>query len=263
MNILHQVSRSLVRQPSVRNSPTPTSRQNQPSGRIIRGILSKEGHVDQPYASESHPDLQTQMAKVKDKRLPRPPSASSNMKDYISHSSSLASVSDGDDKKYIDDKVAINNKHGSVSISEKYEKRTRNRDRPDRGVWAPLRRSDRSQSNDGVRPYSEAAQATNSLESIPLFQQATGKVGEVDMVQNACVGHGSNSHTTYEPSLGHGERKADLPSTNRNEDMKIHGSGRVDFSSMENGEALFLHFEPTQCSFAILYHITDHCLVTF
>ncbi|CAL9045114.1 unnamed protein product, partial [Musa banksii] len=230
------VSRSLVRQPSVRNSPTPTSRQNQPSGRIIRGILSKEGHVDQPYASESHPDLQTQMAKVKDKRLPRPPNASSNMKDYISHSSSLASVSDGDDKKYIDDKVAINNKHGSVSISEKYEKRTRNRDRPDRGVWAPLRRSDRSQSNDGVRPYSEAAQATNSLESIPIFQQATGKVGEVDMVVlNACVGHGSNSHTTYETSLGHGERKADLPSANRSEDMKIHGGGRVDFSSMENG----------------------------
>ncbi|CAL9161139.1 unnamed protein product, partial [Musa hybrid cultivar] len=230
------VSRSLVRQPSVRNSPTPTSRQNQPSGRIIRGILSKEGLVDQPYASESHPDLQTQMAKVKDKRLPRPPNASSNMKDYISHSSSLASVSDGDDKKYIDDKVAINNKHGSVSISEKYEKRTRNRDRPDRGVWAPLRRSDRSQSNDGVRPYSEAAQATNSLESIPIFQQATGKVGEVDMVvPNACVGHGNNSHTTYETSLGHGERKADLPSANRSEDMKIHGGGRVDFSSMENG----------------------------
>ncbi|RZS08310.1 hypothetical protein BHM03_00039254 [Ensete ventricosum] len=146
------------------------------------------------------------------------------MKDYISRSPSLASVTDGDDKKYVDDKVAINNKHGSVSISEKYEKRTRNRDRPDRGVWAPLRRSDRSESNDGVLPYSEAAQATNSLESIPIFQQATGKVGEMDIVvQNACVGHGSNSHTTHETSLGHGERKADLSSANRSEDMKIHG----------------------------------------
>jgi len=34
------------------------------------------------------------------------------------------------------------------NVSEKQEKRTRNRDRPDRGVWTPLHRSDVSHTID-------------------------------------------------------------------------------------------------------------------
>lgn len=223
---------------SVRNSPTLTSRQNQASGRIIRKILSKEAHADQSHVSVTHPEQQTQAVNVeKDKRVPRPPSAIPNTKDYISRSS-LASVSDGDDKRYIVDKFAVNNIHGSILISEKHEKRTRKKDRPDRGVWAPRRRADRSRSGDGS-PSAEVTQMTDALESISISQQAVGKVGEEDMVvQNARVGRGNNLHAAYETSLGHVERKADVSSASRSEDMKMYGSGRVDFSSLDNGIGL-------------------------
>ncbi|WOL12695.1 regulator of nonsense transcripts UPF3-like isoform X3 [Canna indica] len=226
-------SRALVQQQivtSMRSSPTSTSRHNQASRRIIKSILLKEGRPDQSYTT-SHPEQQMQAVNVeKDKRPPRPPNPSSHVRDHISRSSSLASVSDGDDKKYMDDKVAVNNKHGSVSISDKHEKRTRNKERPDRGVWAPLRRPDRSQSSEGIPQSSETTQMlTGSLESVSISQYSSGKVGEEDVVQNARVGRNSNSHSVYETSLGYGERKAD-----RSDDMKIRG-GRVDFSALENG----------------------------
>ncbi|KAG0503999.1 hypothetical protein HPP92_004071 [Vanilla planifolia] len=48
-------------------------------------------------------------------------------------------------KSHIDDKTASNESHASVSINDnKHDKRLRNKDRPDRGVWAPLRRADGS-----------------------------------------------------------------------------------------------------------------------
>lgn len=46
-----------------------------------------------------------------------------------------------------EDKVVGNEKH--VVHIEKQERRSRNRDRPDRGVWAPLRRADSSQASNG------------------------------------------------------------------------------------------------------------------
>lgn len=42
-------------------------------------------------------------------------------------------------------------------------------------------------------------------------------------------------HAAYETSLGRVERKADMSSASRSEDMKMYGSGRVDFSSLDNG----------------------------
>ncbi|KAJ8475906.1 hypothetical protein OPV22_019633 [Ensete ventricosum] len=243
------VSKSLLQQhiitSSVRNSQTSTSRQNQASGRIIRKILSKEGHADQSHVSVNHPEQQTQAVNVeKDKRLPRPPSAISNTKDYISRISSLASASDGDDKRYIDDKFAVNNIHGSISISEKHEKRTRKKDRPDRGVWAPRRRADRSRSGDGG-PSAEVTQMTDALDSISISQQAVGKVGEEDMVvKNVRVGRGNNLHAAYE--IGRVERKADMSSASRSEDMKMYGSGRVDFSSLDNGSHRHVGRLPTR-----------------
>ncbi|RWW30321.1 hypothetical protein BHE74_00008456 [Ensete ventricosum] len=135
--------------------------------------------------------------------------------------------------RYIDDKFAVNNIHGSISISEKHEKRTRKKDRPDRGVWAPRRRADRSRSGDGG-PSAEVTQMTDALDSISISQQAVGKVGEEDMVvKNVRVGRGNNLHAAYE--IGRVERKADMSSASRSEDMKMYGSGRVDFSSLDNG----------------------------
>lgn len=48
------------------------------------------------------------------------------------------------------------------TLSEKPEKRTRNKDRPDRGVWAPLRRGDVPHSSE-ERISSSILQPTQSL----------------------------------------------------------------------------------------------------
>ncbi|XP_064984503.1 regulator of nonsense transcripts UPF3-like isoform X2 [Musa acuminata AAA Group] len=219
---------------SARNSPTSTSKHNRASGIIIRSILSKEGHLNQSCVAASHLELQIQAANVeKDNHSPLLPNASSK-NDYISRSSSIASVSDGDDKRYIDTKVvAINNAHGSLSINVKHKKQARKKDRHDRGIWA-LRRSDIAQPSDRT-PSTDAPQMlTDSLGSIYVSQQAADKVEEVDMfVPSACVRNGSNSHAAYELSLVHGERKADVPYTSRSEDMKIH-RGRRSLSAVKN-----------------------------
>lgn len=99
-----------------------------------------------------------------------------NSKDHKPHSSSIGSSYDGDDKRHIDDKAAVNSKHGSMSISEKPEKQTRNKDRVDRGVWAPLHRPGRSQSNGISFSSEDAQQRGSSLESFSLQPQAVGKV---------------------------------------------------------------------------------------
>ncbi|RWW80276.1 hypothetical protein BHE74_00011417 [Ensete ventricosum] len=96
-------SRVLQRQvfmPSVKRSPTSAST-HQASERIIKCMLSKEGHQGQSYISASHPELQIQEINLKkDKRPPLPTNASLNVKDYISHNRSLASVSDGDSNSH-------------------------------------------------------------------------------------------------------------------------------------------------------------------
>ncbi|XP_008786472.2 regulator of nonsense transcripts UPF3-like [Phoenix dactylifera] len=228
---------------SLRSSPTSTSKQSrrlESSGRIIRGILSKEARQTQSYTVSSQPEQQMQTANVeKDKRPPRPPSARSISRDHVSSSSPLPSVSDGDDKRYIDDKVAAGYKHGSVSISDKHDRRTRNKDRPDRGVWAPLRRSDRSQSNDGTHSSSPepALILADSLEDVSISQQAAGirLADDGVVVQNAHVGRGSSSLADHGMQLGQGERKSDSLSASRTEEMKSHGGGRVSLFVVENG----------------------------
>ncbi|EHA8589634.1 regulator of nonsense transcripts UPF3 [Cocos nucifera] len=223
---------------TVRSSPTSTSKQNQrleAGGRFIRSILSNEGRQSSMASSQPEQHMQTTNLE-KDKRPPRPPSARSISKDHVSNSSSPASISDGDDKRYMDGMVAMSYKHGSVSIGDKHEKRTRNKDRPDRGVWAPLRRSERSQSNDGtLSSSSEAAQIlVDSLENVSISQQAAGiKVADDNVVVR-------NAH---DMPIGQGERKSDTPSASRTEEMKSHGGGRVGLSMLENGKTPVLHYE--------------------
>lgn len=55
---------------------------------------------------------------------------------------------------HIDGPFAGKDYHASGTISEKQERRTRNKDRPDRVVWAPLRRDGSNISED--QPLSSA-----------------------------------------------------------------------------------------------------------
>ncbi|KAJ4761747.1 Regulator of nonsense transcripts UPF3 [Rhynchospora pubera] len=95
-----------------------------------------------------------------------------------------------------DDRTPMDERYGTVNTPsmEKMDRSNRSRDRPDRGVWTPLRYSDRPQNLSGS------------------------------------VERGSFSH--HAP--GHGERKAEIVSVRRDE-MRGHGNGRGNMSSLENG----------------------------
>ncbi|XP_020106703.1 regulator of nonsense transcripts UPF3-like isoform X1 [Ananas comosus] len=200
---------------SVRSSTASTAKQDQcldPTGKIIRSILlNKEGKI-QSICSE------------KDKRPPRPPSMRSILKDPVSSHPSYASVSDNDDKRYYDEKISV----GSLSIYEKHDRRSRNKDRPDRGVWTP-RRSEKSRSIDGtLSPSSDPAQAySDSSDRGSLYQQATGIKDDCLSVQNAHIRHDTVS---------------------RREDFKSYGSGRIS-PQLENGSHKHLsHRGPSRSS---------------
>lgn len=62
-----------------------------------------------------------------------------------------------------DGKCAGKDYHASGTISEKQERRTRNKDRPDRVVWAPLRRGDGSNIIED--------QPSSSAGSVPVVNQ--------------------------------------------------------------------------------------------
>lgn len=87
--------------------------------------------------------------------------------------------------------------HG-LGSSEKTEKRTRNKDRPDRGVWTPLRRSD-------------VPHAGNDHSSSSLAQP-----------------------TLSNPESAEGEVKENVPSGNRGGEFSASSGGRGN-SSIENG----------------------------
>ena len=61
-------------------------------------------------------------------------------------------------------KIVGSDMHGFRS--EKAEKRRRNKDRPDRGVWAPRHRPDGSSANDESLSLSTASRQVQVLESL-------------------------------------------------------------------------------------------------
>ncbi|GFY88584.1 Smg-4/UPF3 family protein [Actinidia rufa] len=99
-------------------------------------------------------------------------------------------------------KVVGNDLHSFSS--EKQEKRTRNKDRPDRGVWTPLHRSDRSHASD--ESFSSSAFQSTQLQPDSVEESH----GEVKMnMSNArsgetrTVGAGRSSY----PPLDNGSHK--------------------------------------------------------
>ncbi|KAL3597913.1 hypothetical protein D5086_009550 [Populus alba] len=160
------------------------SQRREPSGRMIRSILlNKDSRHIRSSGVHSEPQMQTSNLE-KDKRPPRPPHAQLGLKDANGTP---------------DDKVVGNDLHGFPN--EKQEKRTRNKDRPDRGVWTPLRRSDGSYASDESLS-SSASQSTQSV-----FDTSQGN---------------------------HGDVKVDTLNL-RSGEVKVLGSGRSNHSSLDNG----------------------------
>lgn len=119
------------------------------SGRIVRSIfLNKDAHQSQ--SSAVHSDQQVQTSNLeKDNWHPRPQHVQLILKDTSGAP---------------DCKIVGNDLHGLCS--EKQHKRTRNKERSDRGVWTPLHRYGGSFVNDELS-YSTASQPTLSLLEYP------------------------------------------------------------------------------------------------
>ncbi|KAI3972835.1 hypothetical protein MKX01_019493 [Papaver californicum] len=213
------------------------------SGKIIRTILSNK---------DAHSEQQLQSLTEKDKRPPRPNNMRSVFKDTLSGGSQAACDSDFDSKRATDDKVILNDNHGFVSGNEKQEKRTRNKDRPDRGVWT-LRRSEGSHASDESLSSSSSQLLSDSVEGIPITQHVpvhgvtnpgddavkiglSYKLSSKPRNLEAAVNNfwGVNSSSAYDHPPNHGEMKVDMPSTSRSE-VKTFGGGRSGYSTIENG----------------------------
>ncbi|XP_035819080.1 regulator of nonsense transcripts UPF3-like isoform X9 [Zea mays] len=119
----------------IKNVPPSRSRQDQrleASGKIIKTILSnKEARSSNPSEHEQEGHM---FNTEKDKRPPRAFNPRTIVKDQVVENA---------ERSHFDEKA--NHLHGSVPIGEKVERHARNRDRPDRGVWA-ARRYDKSTS---------------------------------------------------------------------------------------------------------------------
>ncbi|KAL5567391.1 hypothetical protein UlMin_030555 [Ulmus minor] len=148
-------------------------------GRIIKSILlNKDARHTQ--SSGAHSDLHSQTPnREKDRRHPRPQHVQLVLKD-----------SNG----VPDYKAVGSDVHGF--FSEKQERRAKNKDRPDRGVWAPRNRSDGSFANDESLS-STASQPARFLKSLEgsvgnmKLETRNGLSGEVKT-----LGSGSSSHTS-------------------------------------------------------------------
>lgn len=129
------------------NSPASASKHNQrreAGGSMIRSILlnNEARHGQSSSVAQSHQKIQI-LNSDNGKRPPRPINARSGSNDMSSNEPN-PSGSEGDGKRAPDSKFSKKELHGLGSANEKQEKRIRNKDRPDRGVWAPRSRSDAS-----------------------------------------------------------------------------------------------------------------------
>ncbi|KAL4375772.1 hypothetical protein HN51_009776 [Arachis hypogaea] len=130
----------VIKQQSIQSgnsAGSTTAKQNQrreASGRLIRSILlNSEARQSQPSTATQH---KIQILSSDNGKRPARSLESSKLN------------AEGDSKRSLDER------HGLGSVGEKIEKRTRNKDRPDRGVWTPLRRSDVSHADNEQSPSS-------------------------------------------------------------------------------------------------------------
>lgn len=155
------------------NANLPAHRQSQRrelGGKMINRILQKE--VRQNHSStavQSESQMQT-MQSEKERRPPRSTNMRSILKDNLPSGSNTACSSDSDFKRAAD----VIGSDG-ISINEKQERNTRNKDRPDRSVWSH-RRSDGSRGSDENLSLSESLGGM----SINYHSHVTGanKVGD-------------------------------------------------------------------------------------
>ncbi|GFY88600.1 Smg-4/UPF3 family protein [Actinidia rufa] len=145
-------------------------------------------------------------------------------------------------------KVVGNDLHSFSS--EKQEKRTRNKDRPDRGVWTPLHRSDRSHASDEslfifcfsiytvtARFCGRGLQTTTPpparrVQPSPLYLQMTHCQAHPN--ENGKQGCGIWPYGIFPQTQSHGEVKMNM-SNARSGETRTVGAGRSSYPPLDNG----------------------------
>jgi len=225
---------------------TSTLKQNQrleSSGRMGRGMLSTKD-LQLPVTS-SNAEQQNQLfltSYEKDKRPPKHPSLRSGLKDHGSGLASPSSFGDVNSKNFQDEK--------NTHITERQDRRTRNKDRPDRPVWTPRRRSDGSSVSDASQLSSEplitakfqsGPEGLSKLEKIEkssAFQQKVGfaegtvedNFQQGDNVSDTSVSMKLKSETSNQVEL-----KSETVMASGGVDFEAQGNGRTILATAENG----------------------------
>ncbi|KAK3414304.1 hypothetical protein EUGRSUZ_I02778 [Eucalyptus grandis] len=151
-----EISHEQCQLKDVMGSTTDKQKQRHEGGRIIRTILLNKDARQNQLGVPSETQTQT-MQLGKERRPPRGPSTQAVPKDTNGAP---------------DEKVHGNGLSGFGS--EKLERRARNKDRPDRGVWAPLRRLDGSHASDSTI---SGTSAHSTLDSSEGFRKSVGRRG--------------------------------------------------------------------------------------
>lgn len=137
---------------SIGSSPVSAApKQNQrrdASGRLLRSILSHNEGRQRESSTEVQPHQKILSPNSDVKRASRPSNARLGLNSHVSNNEPNSMSSEGDRRRATVDKFMKKDMHGAPIVSEKQEKHTRNKDRPDRGVWAPLRRAEISHTSD-------------------------------------------------------------------------------------------------------------------
>lgn len=145
-------------------STAPKENQHREGGeRVIKSILlNHEAHQSRSSTAVQSQQKIKILSSESGKRPPRAVSARLVSNGLASQSELNSFGSEGDTKRTPEDKFTKKIMPGLGNVSEKQEKRTRNRDRPDRGVWTPLHRSDLSHASDD-RLSPPVSHSTHSL----------------------------------------------------------------------------------------------------
>nr|GMD92922.1 regulator of nonsense transcripts UPF3-like isoform X1 [Ipomoea batatas] len=185
------------------SAPRPNQR-HEASRRIVKSILLKDAHQNQlSSAVQSEQEIQD-----RDIKPPRPPTMQLSQKDCNGS---------------LEDKVTGNEPH-NIHI-EKPEKRTRSRDKPDRGVWTPLRRSNSSQAGDEhLSSSNQSTEVQDSTEGGHLEIKKDTSIARAGDYRP--VGSGRNSHSSVDNgTYRHGARRG-----------SAHGMKDADGTSVGEGK---------------------------
>ncbi|RZC18391.1 Regulator of nonsense transcripts UPF3 isoform A [Glycine soja] len=216
-----KATEATVKQQNVQSGNSPIStpaKQNQrreASGRLIRSILlNNEARQSQSTTGTQH-KIQI-LSSENGQRPSRRFGSRSGLNNQVSNHDAAQINSEGDSRRALDEKFIKRDLHG-LGSSAKTEKRTRNKDRPDRGVWTPLRRSDVSHAGNDYSSSSLAQPTQSNPES------AEGESSGDFLVST-------------------GEVKENVPSGNRGGEFSASAGGHGGNPSIENGsQRNFIH----------------------